>query len=174
MNRKNNSKGFTLVELLVVIAIIGILSVVAVPTLFKNIEKAKVVSLEADINTIKSAVRSVYADSGEFQDLILFKGDGGEVMAKDIAPFVILLNDAPILSEIDTLSFPFEATYQIMYSKKSGSNSSYTNVTLFIKVAEEISETGIEKLKRDLDESVEWDENSPTLLQIKILSEADK
>ena len=40
-NKKKNNKGFTLVELLVVIAIIGILAVVAVPALFKNIEKGK-------------------------------------------------------------------------------------------------------------------------------------
>ena len=40
--KKKNNKGFTLVELLVVIAIIGVLAVVAVPSLFKQIDKAKV------------------------------------------------------------------------------------------------------------------------------------
>ena len=64
-NKKNN-KGFTLVELLVVIAIIGILAVVAVPSLMKNIEKSKVASLEADINAIKSASVSYYADKNTY------------------------------------------------------------------------------------------------------------
>ena len=58
-----SKKGFTLVELLVVIAIIGILAVVAVPALFKNINKAKVADLEADYNAIKSASLSYYADN---------------------------------------------------------------------------------------------------------------
>ncbi|WP_342792312.1 type II secretion system protein, partial [Clostridioides difficile] len=56
-----NKKGFTLVELLVVIAIIGILAIVALPALFKNIEKAKIAKLEADISAIKSASLSYYA-----------------------------------------------------------------------------------------------------------------
>ena len=62
LNKKKNNKGFTLVELLVVIAIIGILAVVAVPALFKNINKAKVADVEADYNAIKSASLSYYAD----------------------------------------------------------------------------------------------------------------
>src|SRR5699024_5584118 len=65
LNRKKNNKGFTLVELLVVIAIIGILAVVAVPALFKNIEKGKVADLESDISAIRSAALSVYADKSE-------------------------------------------------------------------------------------------------------------
>ena len=65
LNKKKNNKGFTLVELLVVIAIIGILAVVAVPALFKNIEKGKVADLEADISAIRSAALSVYADTSE-------------------------------------------------------------------------------------------------------------
>ena len=63
---KKNNKGFTLVELLVVIAIIGILAVVAVPALFKNIEKGKVADLESDISAIRSAVLSYYTDNSEY------------------------------------------------------------------------------------------------------------
>ncbi|MGL5714481.1 MAG: type II secretion system protein [Paraclostridium sp.] len=67
MNSKvKNKKGFTLVELLVVIAIIGILAVVAVPALFKNIGKAKVADTTADYNTIKSATLSLYSEGNEF------------------------------------------------------------------------------------------------------------
>lgn len=66
MLKKKNNKGFTLVELLVVIAIIGILAVVAVPALFKNINKAKVADLEADYNAIKSAALSYYTDNNKY------------------------------------------------------------------------------------------------------------
>ena len=67
LNRKKNNKGFTLVELLVVIAIIGILAVVAVPALFKNIEKGKVADLESDISAIRSAVLSYYTNNSEYK-----------------------------------------------------------------------------------------------------------
>lgn len=59
---RKNKKGFTLVELLVVIAIIGILAVVAVPSLFKNINKAKAADIVSDYSAIKAAVVSEYAD----------------------------------------------------------------------------------------------------------------
>ena len=65
INKKKNNKGFTLVELLVVIAIIGILAVVAVPALFKNINKSKVADLESDYSAIKSAVLSYYTDNNK-------------------------------------------------------------------------------------------------------------
>ena len=65
LNKKKNNKGFTLVELLVVIAIIGILAVVAVPALFKNINKAKIADVESDYSAIKSAVLSYYTDKND-------------------------------------------------------------------------------------------------------------
>lgn len=61
---KKNSKGFTLVELLVVIAIIGILAVVAVPSLMKNIDKGKAADIVAECNAIRTAAITRYADTG--------------------------------------------------------------------------------------------------------------
>lgn len=63
--KKRNNKGFTLVELLVVIAIIGILAVVAVPTLFKQIDKARVADVNANVSSVKSAAMAYYADTAE-------------------------------------------------------------------------------------------------------------
>jgi len=68
--KKNNNKGFTLVELLVVIAIIGILAVVAVPSLFKNIDKSKAVQVTTNINAIKTEIMSNYADGITYADMV--------------------------------------------------------------------------------------------------------
>lgn len=101
LNKKKNNKGFTLVELLVVIAIIGILAVVAVPALFKNINKAKVADLESDYSAIKSAVLSYYAEENtvpqsteitqlaEHMDSVPTKsalGEGGYSLVKGTSP----------------------------------------------------------------------------------------
>lgn len=61
--KKKNNKGFTLVELLVVIAIIGILAVVAVPSLFKQIDKAKATQVVTNIKAIKTEILTEYANS---------------------------------------------------------------------------------------------------------------
>ena len=80
LNKKKNNKGFTLVELLVVIAIIGVLAVVAVPALFKNIEKGKIASLEADISAIRSASLSYYADKAAYPELAEATSDVNEII----------------------------------------------------------------------------------------------
>ena len=62
-NRKKNNKGFTLVELLVVIAIIGILAVVAIPSLFKQVNKAKASDAVAYISAARTAAIAEYASN---------------------------------------------------------------------------------------------------------------
>ena len=64
---KKGDSGFTLIELLVVIAIIGILSVVALPALFKNINKAKIAKVESNYNAIKTAELNYYAENNAFE-----------------------------------------------------------------------------------------------------------
>ena len=59
--KKKNNKGFTLVELLVVIAIIGILAVVAVPSLFKQINRAKAADIVTYMSSARTAAVSEYA-----------------------------------------------------------------------------------------------------------------
>ena len=64
MSKIKKNKGFTLVELLVVIAIIGILSAIAVPNLFKSINKAKAKKLVVEMNVISDAITEYYLEHG--------------------------------------------------------------------------------------------------------------
>ena len=129
LNKKKNNKGFTLVELLVVIAIIGILAVVAVPALFKNIEKGKVAELESDISAIRSAALSYYADNGTYPSGQL-TGTATETALK-------------LSKEIESLSNPFGATYTI--------NSATPPAALTLTISNaKLSDDGLAKLKNDL------------------------
>ena len=123
LNKKRNNKGFTLVELLVVIAIIGILAVVAVPALFKNIEKGKVADLEADISAIRSASLSHYADESKYPTIM-----------------------SDIEDEIESLGNPFgEGIYTL-------SGTAPNDLELLIKTKTNISDSGLAKLENDLGE----------------------
>ena len=147
LNKKKNNKGFTLVELLVVIAIIGILAVVAVPALFKNIEKGKVAELESDISAIRSAALSYYADNGIYPSGKL-TGDGSPTG-----------NGSDILKEIESLSNPFDATYEI--------NAANPPAVLTLKInAPKLSADGLAKLINDLPGMVSGENSSAITVTI--------
>jgi general secretion pathway protein G len=128
LKKKKNNKGFTLVELLVVIAIIGILAVVALPTLFKNIDKAKVADLESDISAIKSATTSYVADKNELP-----------ATSTDKAAIIENLD-----GNLENVSDPYDATYAM------SSNTTNGTVTLTVTLRQALSTTASEKITKDL------------------------
>ena len=147
MLKKKNNKGFTLVELLVVIAIIGILAVVAVPALFKNIEKGKVSDLEADISAIRSASLSYYADNSTYPEGDIFDVNGN-------------VTNTHIKDEIEGLSNPFKATNYTFEKPSSGE----LQLKITQESGSEMSENALSKLKKDLGNMVvEKDTNSTTI-----------
>lgn len=144
--KKKNNKGFTLVELLVVIAIIGILAVVAVPALFKNINKAKVADLEADYNAIKSAALSYYTDNNKYPGE--YNNDGsykGEDIVSKAEGFKEYMDTVPTQPSVST---------------KSTENNGYqfvpgTKGELILKVNNvKIDENQAKKLNEDLGSSI--------------------
>ena len=161
-NKNKNNKGFTLVELLVVIAIIGILAVVAVPALFKNIEKAKIAELEADISAIKSAALSYYSDtSGNLPDIggiKLIKEDGKiKLDTKSISNGNIEAVES-FMKEVEGLSMPFGDLYWIEITGGTTGETSCYGIDLRVG-NHNISDSGLEKLKNDIGEKrVETDD----------------
>ena len=170
LNKKKNNKGFTLVELLVVIAIIGILAVVAVPALFKNIEKGKVADLESDISAIRSAVLSYYTNNSEYpiDDSTATSNPGSNYTPKDAV--VLLQKDMKsltdtdakklqkqatleLLSELEGLSFPYGGSYEL--TDDTGIDVANSPETLYLTITTKgasttISEDGLNKLAQDL------------------------
>ena len=63
---RKNSAAFTLIELLVVVIIVAILAAVGVPLLAGNIERAKGTEAEAGLGTIRTAMRSFFAEHGTY------------------------------------------------------------------------------------------------------------
>ena len=161
MKKFKSKKGFTLVELLVVIAIIGILAVVAVPALFKNIEKGKVADLEADISAIRSAVLSYYSDNSDYpaeenNKIVTLSKD----ISKESNPEAIKL-----LAELEGLSFPYGGTYEL--TNKEGNEPATSPGTLYLKITtgskdSTISQSGLDKLAQDL--GLSKDGESPDLV----------
>ena len=137
LNKKKNNKGFTLVELLVVIAIIGILAVVAVPSLFKNIEKGKVGELESDISAIRSAALSYYAENSEYPNVTSIV-ETDTVTNEDT-------HKNKILKEVESLGFPFKGSYKL-----SGSEPGKALLTIDLATGVQLSEDAAKKLVNDL------------------------
>lgn len=156
-----NNKGFTLVELLVVIAIIGILAMVAVPALFRNIEKAKIADLLADINAIKSSALVYYAETSESitDDKSTPNYSTGELLpdrdGKDTEAFKIL--------GIESLSDPFSVdSYKIIGNINTG-------LKLNIIFPDTISENIISALKKanlDFELRSYWSKNDSLIINI--------
>ena len=70
-------KNFTLIELVVVIAIMAVLAAIITPNALRAIEKAKISRAAEDMNAIRAAALSFYADTGTWPQ----RGLGGAVRA---------------------------------------------------------------------------------------------
>ena len=138
LNKKKNNKGFTLVELLVVIAIIGILAVVAVPALFKNIEKGKVAELESDISAIRSAALSYYAENSEYP---------GTNPITESTTISGTTDTDKILKEVESLGFPFKGSYTLTGTEPG---KALLTIDLSSNSGVKLSEDAAKKLVNDL------------------------
>ena len=65
MTTENNQKGFTLIELMVVIVIVGILSAVALPSIFNMTAKAKLTEVVVIFGTFQRFADMHFQTQGE-------------------------------------------------------------------------------------------------------------
>lgn len=101
-------------ELLVVIAIIGILAVVAVPSLIKNIDKAKIAEVKSDVNAIELSVKSFYLNHGRWPCTQVHDGNN-ENYEEDIKEIFSNIDSTKPSnnSEVSYPKSPFEGDYRI-------------------------------------------------------------
>lgn len=59
-------RGFTLLELLIVLVIVGLLVSIVGPNLFKNLDKSKVTTAEAQLDNIAKALDQYRIDTGHY------------------------------------------------------------------------------------------------------------
>ncbi len=76
-----NAKGFSLLELMAVMVILGLISAVAVPSVYKHIRKGKQQTARTQIEMIDSALEAYRMDTGDFpsqsQGLDALRSDPG-------------------------------------------------------------------------------------------------
>ena len=64
--KPRSDEGYTLTEMLVVIAIIGLIAAVLTPSLFGQLQRARVKSAQLQLDTVASAVETFRSDVGRY------------------------------------------------------------------------------------------------------------
>lgn len=142
MRRNNAFNGFTLAELVVVIAIIGILAVIIVPNIFKSIDKGKVSSVESDYKAIKNGALSYFLDVGSWP------ADGSGAAGFVTKPSGVAGWNGPYIQKWPAVN-AFGGTYKYHYNAPV-EGAGIATADRYITVTG-ISDTGITKLKNDID-----------------------
>lgn len=66
MTPASDNRGFTLIELMIVVAIIGLLTAIALPSMYRMQARARQAEAKANLRGYFSAAKSIYAESGRF------------------------------------------------------------------------------------------------------------
>jgi general secretion pathway protein G len=100
---RGSERGFTLVELMIVMAIILILTMIAVPSFVRTVQRAKEATLKEDLHTMRTAIDSYTVDKEKapqgLDDLV----QAGYLKALPVDPMTNR-SDTWMTSESDTMT----------------------------------------------------------------------
>ena len=116
-----NKKAFTLIEVLAVIILLGVISIIAVPSVKRIIEKSRQTSLEADKNTVKDAA-NIFVNDCIYNN-----------MCKDNNPITDYLRKVDFLTENKYLDKEYNSDWYFLIKKNK--KGEYKSV-LLVKDAE--------------------------------------
>lgn len=68
--RNGKRTGFTMIELLVALAIVGLITAIAAPRYFSNLDRAKEDVLKEDLYVLRDAIGKFYADRNRYPDTL--------------------------------------------------------------------------------------------------------
>jgi general secretion pathway protein G len=68
--RNGKGPGFTMIELLVALAIVGLITAIAAPRYFGNLDRAKEDVLKEDLYILRDAIGKFYADRNRYPDTL--------------------------------------------------------------------------------------------------------
>ena len=80
----DNQRGFTMLEVVITVTIIGVLASVAVPRFTSSLEKANTAKVQADLQTLDTAVAMYEAENGKSPNTLT-----------DLAPFILDIPTPP-------------------------------------------------------------------------------
>jgi general secretion pathway protein G len=66
--RNGKPRGFTMIELLVALAIVGLITAIAAPRYFGNLDRAREDVLKEDLYILRDAIGKFYADRNRYPD----------------------------------------------------------------------------------------------------------
>lgn len=115
------SKGFSLIEVMIVIAVIGVLMAVAAPNFARSMRQGKERTLRSDLQLVRSALASFYADTGCFPvDLT--------DLSSPVAP-ANCVNSSSVSQALSASSFKGPYVPYVPADSVSGSGLSYNKVS---------------------------------------------
>lgn len=120
LRRRREQAGYTLLELLVVMGILAVLTAIATPQVMGYFSKAKVESVQLQVQNINTALEMYYMENGSYPN----SDDGLRALVE--APSDAPRWGGPYLKQTQALVDPWGQAYQYIYPNETGQYTVYS------------------------------------------------